>query len=337
MKKLLSAILSGVVVGVGCVALFDVYLNPGRTFFMSAMETSEKWGEQLRRESDAPCYILEGSSDVRMSVDPAAMKEETGVRAINAGFNAGAGENINMVEALRFSRPGDTLVLFPLIPWRPSDDNDPGSVKFLIHHHGLEAFEKAVVELTPKQLAYAIRGNSSSIFQFLGKAVQGRPTSYKYTRTSTVHESGWAEIHTYPQPFKWRANELKDDKLTVFDYIRQVPSTEQKYREHGLRLVVQLPRAFRDISHRAQGAYNALYLVRQGIKVLKDPALGVETDRDLMADTDLHQNAKGAQPYSRTLARLLANEEYWTEAELVEILHSYGRNEDGTLMETSSP
>ncbi len=335
MKKLLIGILSGCVVGITCVVLNDIYMNSGKDYFMAAFDKSEQWAARLRSESDAPCYILEGSSDVRMSIDPAAMKEENGLRAVNAGMHAGSGENTNLVLALRMSRPGDTLVSFPVTMWKPAGDNVPGGVKFLFHRHGFRAFEPGVADFNALHLFYLVRGNTFITSVYWGKLLLRGPTPYKYDLIGTTHESGWTEIRRcYLPPQTWWNPALDTDRLRVRTAILHLPFVKSKCEQHGLSFVVQLPRFYRHDSHRAQGAFDALHLVRQGIKVLKDPALGVETDIQMMGDTDLHLNSRGAQAYSRTLARLLAKGEYWTEAELVEVLRSRGWNEDGTRMET---
>lgn len=335
MRKLLTGILLGCVAGITCVVLSDVFMNPGGGYFMTAFEKSEQWAARLRSESDAPCYIMEGSSDVRMSIDPAAMEDENGLRAVNAGAHAGNGENVNVIAALRMSRPGDTLVSFPVSYWKPSDDNVPGGIKFLFHRHGFRAFEPGLADFNLRQLLYVVRGNTFYFFMHLGKLAMGVPTTYRYDRIGVTRESGWTEIaRCYFTPQSWMCGALGDDRLQVRHGALRMPFLKSKCAEYGLSLVVQLPRGYRHESYRAQGAFDALYLVRQGIKVLKDPALGVETDAQMLGDTSLHHNSRGAQAYSRMLARLLAKGEYWTEAALVEELHSRGWNEDGTRMKT---
>lgn len=337
MKKLLTGILVGCIAGIACVALTDIYMNVGKDYFMAALDKSEQWAARLRSESDAPCYIMEGSSDVRMSIDPAAMRDENGLRAVNVGMHAGNGENINMILALRMSRPGDTLVSFPVTSWHPANNNLPGGFKFLFHCCGFRAFEPGLADFNVRHLLYVVRGSTYNFFLHLGKLIMGVTPVYRYDVIGTTHESGWTEIptcHLDPQVVKLRA--MHANCLQVRDKFKQMPFVKRKCAEHGLSLVVQLPRHYRDASYRAQGAFEALYLVRQGINVLKDPGLGVETDIGMMGDTDLHLNSRGSQAYSRTLARLLANGTYWTEDELVEELRSRGWNEDGTPMGTPS-
>lgn len=335
MKKLFAGILLGCVAGISCVVLNDVCLNSGGDYFMKALDKSEQWAARLRSESDAPCYIMEGSSDVRMSIDPAAMQDENGLRAVNAGLNAGNGENVNVITALRMSRPGDTLVSFPVAFWKPADDNVPGGFKFLFHRYGFRAFEPGLADFNVRHLLDVVRGNTFYFFFHLGKVLSGFPTAYKYDRIGTTHESGWTEIdRCYLSPQAWRLSEPDINRLQVRDAILHLPFLKSKCAQYGLSLVVQIPRWYQHDSCRAQGAFDALYLVRQGITVLKDPALGVETDMQMMGDTNLHHNSRGAQAYSRTLARLLAKGEYWTEVALVEELRSRGWNEDGTRMKT---
>jgi hypothetical protein len=73
---------------------------------------------------------------------------------------------------------------------------------------------------------------------------------------------------------------------------------------------------------------HALQITRMGIPVLKDERLGHSTNNKLFADMGLHLNAEGAEWNSRIMARLIKDNSYWTEQEILNKMQQMGFTED---------
>lgn len=332
MKKLLLSILLGAALGVGFVQYFDRCVSPDIGFFTKAAEQSDAWAAKLR-ESDEPCYIICGCSDVRMGVDPALMLEEEGVRAISASLNAGFGQSLVIEEGLSYARPGDTLVYVPLTGETAPGEQPTGSMKLGIIRRGMDVFQPGLVTPTAGNISKIITGDIRAISFYYIKSIMFDRPPYRYNaKTCILHESGWVEIlpvlhnkHMRPFPL------APDCDIPTYKHahVHDLNDLAEKCAERGVALVVQLSVAYGDASMRALHAWEALQYVRMGYKVLKDPSLGVEPDSGLMADTLNHLNTEGARKHTLILAGLLRNGEFWTEEELVQELNRRGWDADG--------
>lgn len=333
MKKLLLHIFLGAAIGLVLVQLFDHNLSPDINFFRTAAAQSDQWAAGLR-ESDAPCYIICGSSDVRMGVDPEIMLEEEGVRAINASLNAGYGQNLLMLEALHYAKEGDTIVYVPLSPENEAGNMLTGSMKLGFMRHGLGVFEPRLIEPSPSNISRIFLGDIRIINMNIAKRLLRPGNIYRYNgKTSVIHPSGWVELRpclcnkrlgTRPYPM--------DEPLSKMGKCRDISLLQEKAHEKGCDFILALPVVHMHESRQAVHTWDALQYVKKGYRVLKDPTFGVVTDADLMADTLNHLNAQGAREHTLRIARALKNGEFWTEEELVEELRRRGWDAAGNYI-----
>lgn len=333
MKRLLAIIGCAILLALVCVQLYSRYINRDMHFFLRAANASDAWVEHIQA-CHRPVYVMTGGSETRSGVNPQIMLDEFGLPLINAASGAGYGLRANAAAAFKYLKPGDTLVLSVL---STADENIPPSangVKLAAYRLGGSIFNSGMIEPSLENAGKFLSSDARAIFVLLTRYFGRSGRLYKYDRQTVIHPSGWMEIqYREMENYKLRAGISAADMLPLaedsacMDTLRQLRDYCQK---RGIRLIVSIPVSCNHESLRPQYAMRALCFTRLNIPVLKDERLGCLPAPADFADMSAHLNAEGAAENTSILARLLRDNVFWTEEELVAALHSMGWNADGT-------
>jgi len=325
MKRLLLYILAGVAVAVAFNLYFDRYVDPSANFFDEMARLSDRWEAQLRSESDAPCQIIAGGSEIRMGVDPAWLKERYGLRVVNSGNTASFGTRVNTLTALRYLRRGDTLVLSLLVPRLPEGDATSGGIKYAWRREGWGMFEESLAPGPAESFQHIIRGSADMLSTYIAKKIFTPDNMYRYDRHTRKHPSGWCELfynnmaQNAPGLSPDRAGAQFNSRMNqaMADYLAE---TKEICRRKGVDMVIYFaPVCVETRGRRAHAAY-ALEFIRAGVPVLRTEPLGCEPDSRLFADTYAHLSPAGVAKHSRMLGEALRDRRCWTESELKHII-----------------
>ena len=333
MKRLMLFILLGLIAGGLFTFFYDGTLDPGANYFSRAAEKTDSWEASLRAESDAPCYVFAGGSEVRMCVDPQIMKEEFGVRVINAGGMAGYGVRCNAALGVDYLRPGDTLMLaLRSIVLGEDDGMTTSGLKFCYRRLGWRMFDSGLISADASKLKQIFVGRAGDLSMYIAKNLFRPDDVYKYDTNTKLHESGWCE-NFYREEFMHMnyfhisSNVKVEINETLRNFLMQLKAAcEAK----GARLCIYMSPERLFTSCVVPSALVAYQYMKLGIPVLKDPTFGCESDMQYISDRPNHLSPEGTRKYSRIYAEAIRNNAYWTVAELEALLSSYGYTLDGS-------
>lgn len=324
MKKLVLFSFLGLLLGGLWVVYYDQFIN--LEYWNAAANATDVWEKKLRTESNAPCYIFTGGSEVRMgSIYPKVMYDEFGVRAINAGANAGFGRAGNISIALDYAKPGDYLIVS--IRDFITDETKlitTAGKKYCFMRQGFKMFKSPFIKFnfsTLKDLTFGEAGDSSMYIVYK-LFFPSKLNSWK--NHIIIHESGWCE-QTYRKELSMKPILTPANEVTINDATKKFLNTlKAECEKRHISLVMFINAHYsttQDIPYLAMLAFR---LVEEGIPVLKDPHFGCDSDRSLFSDSLNHLSLKGSIKYSRIFAQCLVNKSYWSKEELILILKEYG-------------
>lgn len=332
MKRLIIAIIIGLIAGGLCSLLYDRHISPNDNYFAAATKKSDSWAEKLRAESQEPCYIFTGCSEVRMGIDPAIMLNEYGVRAINAGGQAGYGFACNTVLGLSYLQQGDHLMVSIRGTYLPEGGGiDPRGLKFCWRILGASMFDNNILHFNVKTFKEIILNNSGEISLFLVKALTTPNNIYKYDHDTVIHDSGWCE-NNIKAPLSGTAY-APAEKINVHfrdDLKSLLLKLKEECRKRGAHMSLYLFTNFSNDTVKPYMILTAMSYMEAGLSVLKDETFGVEPDISCFADSPSHLSTKGTIKQSRRVAESISLNKYWTMEELEEELRRCGYNKDGS-------
>lgn len=331
MKKLLFCCFFGLIFGCSFSIFFDRQLDPGYLFFGKADDETQRWLAKLRAESDAPCYIFTGGSQVRMgSIYPKVMYDEYGVRAVNAGANAGYGLAANIAIALEYAKPGDYLLLAMRdIRHNESTFYTTSGNKFLFVRQGLTALKSPIMKRDTQMLLDIARSEASSVAMYIVYRAFFPEKLDSWNKYVIIHESGWCE-QTYTKELQAKPMQgLPHHMIMAAESKHFLSLLKNICEQRQIKFCVFMNAHYTTEADIPYLAMTALRLTEAGIPVLKDPTFACEPDASNFTDSLNHLSIKGATKYSRIYANSIINNAYWTREELVEILRQHGLDENG--------
>lgn len=333
MKKTLLILLCSVLIGLGFVAYFDTHYDPEKIFFGDALNRSNRWQETIERDH-AHKYVLAGGSSSRIGINPALLLQHDGIPLVNAATHAGFGAIINTELALSYLKKGDTLIV------AIEPDNLTGveshfhnyttsGLKFLVHYSKPRDHTAHLFKPSAEHYTAILRGDATTVLIRLLKPLFSDEL-YRYSSDKNLTESGWMNVnHNWmkqPQAFN-PAKMMPKSQLNQFGKTLLTDIRDWCAR-NGVRVVYSIPRVLWE--EKARAYYAALALdISTIMPVLRDPALGVNSNPKEFADTVNHLNGKGATDATLELGRELREQDYWTREELRAYLHSQGYDETG--------
>ncbi len=326
MKKLLLFCFIGFLLGSLWVVYYDKHIN--LEYWNTAANATDAWEKKLRNESDEPCYIFTGGSEVRMgSIYPKIMYDEFAVRAINAGANAGFGLAANISIALGYTKPGDHLIVaMRHLEYSEADLMTTGGKKFCFMRQGMNMFESPFLSFDLSMLKNLTFGEAGSCSMYIVNKLFFPERLNTWKNLITIHESGWCE-HSYWKEINMKPAKTAAKDVKINDTTKTFLTTlkaECARRQISLKVFMNAHYTTgEDIPHQAMVA---LKLLEEGIPVLKDPSFGCDSDRSVFQETANHLSLKGATKYSRIFAQCIKESSYWSKEELISILKEHGIN-----------
>jgi hypothetical protein len=297
----------------GCAA-YALYLDPSLRFYLGAARIKQAWAEKMGREHQSRVLVYGGSS-CAFSINGERILGERGLPVVNMGLGAGYGARFLTRWALSEARPGDTLIvaLEPgLLSGDLTDTTDAVHLSYALHQPGLlrNLDNSATFSLASQLLM--LRPGGSHLITLVAKIAGGKPL-FRY-RLKDINPSGWMQTSVRlpvdsPGPAGALSAQGRGFLKDLAEYCRQ----------RNVRLAYSIPWEFThpddQVSFQAQ---NAAFLLRVAelMPVLKDPTLGVCTNRAYYADTGWHLTEEGSNLRSDSLGRQLKEWSTWTEAEL---------------------
>lgn len=324
LKKYIVYIVVGIIVSIFLNRLYMAKAEPGCLFFSQCFEQTENWERTIRQKS-RNCFIFAGGSEVRMGIEPQTMWDTHGIPVINAGGQAANGIRCNVQAALRFLQPGDTLVLSinpGALNLRNNGITHTG-INFCYNHYGNLMFTEGIIPFNMFSFTKLITGNVNNLSIHLMRILTRPECIYRYSSPANalINNRGRVEVLLTQQ----QSQELlpfaccsKQDFSGGDVFLRDV---KEYCDAHNIRLIVYMSRSHQHETWRRFYAQGMLYVVEQGILVLKDEYLGAWPDGSKYSDTSLHLSIDGGKEFSEFIARQIKTENYWTKEELQRIVN----------------
>lgn len=324
LKKYLIYLTLSLVISLGINRLYEKTARPDALFFASCLEASRNWAEQLRKTNE-PCYIFAGGSEVRMTIEPETMLREHNVRAVNAAGQAGNGARCNAQISLPFLHSGDTLI-FSFIPGIPSGMSS-GGISFCYSQQGPKALYEGVLPINQHTLSSWIMGDAQNYCMHLMRILTRPDCIFRYSseQNARISKSGRVEVFLHKVPSQTTLGKNISDYLdeeSVAIWSELMRDLQNYCKKKNVHLVVNLTRAGAHPDIRRLNAKWALFFIKCGLKVIKDPSLGAHPYTEDYSDTLQHMSIEGGRRYSSFLAGQLKKEQFWTEEELLQILET---------------
>lgn len=333
MKRLILFIFIGLVAGVLFTLFYDGALDPGANYFDRAAEKTDSWEAALRAESDEPCYVFAGGSEVRMCLDPQIMKDEYGARVVNAGGMAGYGIRCNAVLGVHYLRPGDTLLLAMRgTKMDLADGITTSGLKFCYRRLGMSMFDSGIIPADASTLKQIFVGRAGDLSMYIAKKLLRPDDVYKYDTNTKLHESGWCENfykHEYMHMNYFTPG--RDVKVVVNDALRNfLLQLKAACEAKGARLAIYMSPECMNTQCAIPASFIACEYMKLGIPVLRDSTFGCVHDMQYISDRPNHLSPEGTRKYSRIYAEALRRSNpFWTFEELEAQQHAYGYAADG--------
>ncbi|HIX88924.1 MAG TPA: hypothetical protein H9976_07395 [Candidatus Akkermansia intestinavium] len=338
MKKLLVIILCAVLLGCTVALLFNRYLHPDMRFFLHAAEVSDQWEQSMReRAHGEPLFIFAGGSETRSSIDPQILLDSYGIRSVNAAMNAGFGIQNNLLSALRYARPGDTIVAH-ITTDAFIGQTDIGS-RSAIYRRGIQAFTTPGIGLPWGELLTLFKCNSSDLNLYAAKRITMPDRIYRYDQQTYIQPSGLMDIrYTQAQatPSPTPGHQAFRLPQVAEPFARFSSAFQQLCQDKGVKLWIWRAPIFAHESYQVQAALEALAMVRLGYQVLRDDEFNVTGDARCFSDLTYHSGPKGVRRNTNRLALHLLHPEFWTEESLTFWLAEHGYNPDGSPRTSSA-
>ncbi len=332
MKKLLLIILSAVFLGCTVALVFNRYLHPDIRFFLHAAEVSDQWEQSMREQAHGePLFIFAGGSETRSSIDPQILLDSYGIRSVNAAMNAGFGIQNNLLSALRYARPGDTIVAH-ITTDAFVGQTDIGS-RSAIYRRGIQAFTTPGIGLPWGELLTLFKCNSGDLNLYAAKRIMMPDRIYRYDQQTCIQPSGLMDIrYTQAQSTPSPTSELQAFRSPQVSepFVHFSSAFQQLCQNKGVKLWIWRAPIFAHESYQVQAALEALTMVRLGYQVLRDEEFNVTGDARCFSDLTYHSGPKGVRRNTNRLALRLLHPEFWTEESLTFWLAEHGYNTDGS-------
>ena len=312
--RLTWRVLALAVVGwLGC-AVYMLHLDPSIRLWLGAARIKQAWAEKMGREHKSRVLVYGGSS-CAFSINGERMLGEQGLPVVNMGLGAGFGARFLTRWALSEARPGDTLIVAlepDLLSGELTETTGAVQLSYALHQPGLlRNLDNSATFSLPSQLLM-LRPGGSHLVTLVAKIAGGKAL-FRY-RTEDISPSGWMQTAVrLPVDSPGPAEALSAQGQGLLKDLAGWCS------QRNVRLAYSIPWEFINPDDRASFQnQNAAFLlhVAEVIPVLKDPTLGVCTNREFYADTGWHLTEQGSNLRSDSLGRQIKEWSTWTKDEL---------------------
>jgi hypothetical protein len=307
-------LLTFAVVGwLGCAA-YSICLDPSTRLWFRAARIKQAWAEKMAREHKSKVLVYGGSS-CAFSINGERMLGEQGLPVVNMGLGAGFGARFLTRWAISEVRPGDTLVVAiepGLLGGELADTTGAVHLSYALRQPGLLRNLDGSSPLSLASQLLMLRPGGSQMILLAAKIAGGRPL-FRY-RTEDINPSGWIQTAVrVPVDSPGPAASLSAQGRRLLKDLAGWCS------QRDVRLAYSIPWEFAKPEDRVSfQKQNAAFLleVAELMPVLKDPALGVCTNREYYADTGWHLTEPASNLRSDSLGRQIKEWSTWRQTEL---------------------
>lgn len=332
LKKICIAIVCSIITAFVVNRLFEVYVRADSLFFRTCLDYSDKWAEELRK-TEGPCYVFAGGSEVRMSITPVVMYSDYGVKVINAATQLGTGMRCNVQLAMEFLEEGDTLILsWPTGITNLKDDGISSSgINLCASRCKWETLRDGILPWNKNSILALLNGTFDVYWTNIKNIVKGRRYPYACPDVATIGKDGrvnvyalWWQEKALKEPLPPPVEQFEKKELQLIGWQKLLEDIQKELKKKNNRLIANISLLYGNSpAQKYENVQVALYLTKMGIPVIKDPHLGVCSDPYVFSDSARHMSVERGRRYSSLLAKLLKEEQFWTEEELEDILKSF--------------
>jgi hypothetical protein len=295
-------------------AAYVLCLDPSLRFYVGAARIKQAWAEKMGREHQTR-FLVYGGSSCAFSINGERILREQELPVVNMGMGAGYGARFLTRWALSEARLGDTLIVAlepALLSGDLTDTTEAVHLSYALHQPGLLRNLDNSGTLSLASQLLMLRPGGNHLITLVAKLAGGKPL-FRY-RTEDINPSGWMQTAVRipvdsPGPAGALSAQGRGFLKDLAGYCRQ----------RNVRVAYSIPWEFTNpddqVSFQAQNAA-FLWHVAELMPVLKDPTLGVCTNREYYADTGWHLTEAGSNLRSDSLGRQLKEWSTWTVAEL---------------------
>jgi len=320
-QRALLLLLTAFVAWISCV-LYTIKLNPEIKFFQKANSAKRAWAASLASPAQ-PRIVIYGGSSCMSSIIPQRMMENHQLPVLNMGLYAGMGPKTLTQYALQTLHPGDTLIvaLEPELLVKPLK-TEPAAIQFSFASGNRALLRGTAIWDWPGTLL-DVRPGGYHVLTLMGK-IAARAPLYRYG-VGEIHPDGWQEIAEKrefgfePPP----GGSISNDARKLLANVAQSCATQH------VRVAYSLPWRYctaKDIPFLRGRNLDFLRQISEFIPVLKEPDLGIQTNRSLFADVPLHPTQEGAALRTDELAGQIKHWNTWTPQEIQSALDDMPRN-----------
>jgi hypothetical protein len=282
--------------------------------WLGAARIKQAWAEKMGQEHKTKVLVYGGSS-CAFSINGERMLGEQGLPVVNMGLGAGFGARFLTRWAISEARPGDTLIvaLEPgLLGGELTDTSGAVQLSYALHQPGLlrDLDNSSTLPLASQLLM--LRPDGSHLVTLVAKIVGGKPL-FRY-RTQDINPSGWIQTAVrLPVETPGPAGALSTQSRKLLEDLAGW------CRQRNVRLAYSIPWGFTTPDEQVSFQHqNAAFLLQMAelMPVLKDPALGVCTNREYYAETGWHLTRAGSNLRSDSLSYQIKEWSTWKANEL---------------------
>jgi hypothetical protein len=293
-------------------ATYALWLNPEMHFWKTVAERKLLWVEQMRAKHGHVIGVV-GGSTTTFAIDAGMIEREYGLPVANLGLHAGVGAEACAGFGLASLQPGDTLIVSIEPGLLTGEDIDATNLATrlayslgkpeMLHWQKGGSFTSRAADLTKLQ------PGGGHVITMLGKLAMRMPL-YRYSAENSL--PGGLQVTDERRNFNVApATTIENVTLSLSpEGAALLSNIRQEGERRGIRVVYVLPWAYvplesSDFARQANA--NFLDQVERIIPVLREPEMGVHSDRKDFADSGQHLTENASKKRSTTFALLLAH------------------------------
>ena len=274
-------------------ATYALWFNPEMHFWKTVAERKLSWVEQMRAKYGYVIGVVGGSSTT-FAIDAGMIEREYGLPVANLGLHAGAGAEACAGFGLAALETGDTLVVSIEPGLLTGEDVDTTNLATrlayslgkpaMLHWQKGESFTSRAADLTKLQ------PGGGHVITMLGKLALGMPL-YRYSAENSL--PGGLQVTDERRNFNVApASTIEDASISLSpEGAALLANIRQEAERHGIRVAYVLPwEYYPEQSSEIQRLANSHFLdqVEAIMPVIREPAMGVHTERQDFSDSGQH-------------------------------------------------
>ena len=268
-------------------------------------------------ENGLPKIVIYGGSSCAFGVNTDYMQKDFHLPAVNFGLHAGMGVPVLTGFALKYTKPGDTLI----VSLEPHLLNGPFDWPALGDQISYALKEPELCGGGPLHIPrrgslgifLTMRPGAQNMLLFLPRELRHQGVIYP---KSSFSLSGWQRLDCHVQP-----NPSMVGTAISEDAQMMLKKVAGYCRENNIRVAYAVPWLYCDgtrLRYYKSVLSEYLYEISKLIPVLKDPTLGIDVDPDDFADGNYHLTPRVATRRAEELAKLIIQWSTWDSKELAD-------------------